>query len=263
MSTEPAIAGIRREPPPFRKARVESVDWVTPRLVRMTLAGPDLAGFAVTEPAASVRLLTPSPGAARLEIPVWNGNEFLLRNGSRPVIRTLTPLRVDGRGGSMDVEIVVAHAGLLADWARRASSGDAVALSGPGRGYNIEDGLTEVLLAGDETALPAIGQLLDGLPGSAEIDVLVEIGDPRARLDLPGHPGARLEWIVNEDGLRPGTMLADRLERLDLSEDVRIWAAGEAAAMQRIRKHLFKELGLPRSVAAVRGYWKFGRAAPG
>ena len=36
--------------------------------------------------------------------------------------------------------------------------------------------------------------------------------------------------------------------------------AGEAAAVQRIRKHLFDERDLPRSHCTVRGYWKHGRA---
>jgi NADPH-dependent ferric siderophore reductase len=38
-----------------------------------------------------------------------------------------------------------------------------------------------------------------------------------------------------------------------------VWAAGEAAAMQRIRRHLFDEREVPRAQATVRGYWKHGR----
>jgi NADPH-dependent ferric siderophore reductase len=38
-----------------------------------------------------------------------------------------------------------------------------------------------------------------------------------------------------------------------------VWAAGEAAAMQRIRKYLFREIDFPRSDAHVRGYWKRGK----
>jgi NADPH-dependent ferric siderophore reductase len=38
----------------------------------------------------------------------------------------------------------------------------------------------------------------------------------------------------------------------------RVWAAGEAAAMQAIRRHLFEERQLPRARATVRGYWKQG-----
>ena len=37
--------------------------------------------------------------------------------------------------------------------------------------------------------------------------------------------------------------------------------AGEAAAVQRIRRHLFEDRGLTRAQATVRGYWKRGRAA--
>ncbi|MFV2000229.1 MAG: SIP domain-containing protein [Acidimicrobiia bacterium] len=38
-----------------------------------------------------------------------------------------------------------------------------------------------------------------------------------------------------------------------------MWAAGEAAAMQRIRKHLFDERDFQRSHATVRGYWQRNR----
>jgi NADPH-dependent ferric siderophore reductase len=37
---------------------------------------------------------------------------------------------------------------------------------------------------------------------------------------------------------------------------LRIWAAGEAAAMQRVRKYLFREIDFPRPHTSIRGYWK-------
>jgi NADPH-dependent ferric siderophore reductase len=40
----------------------------------------------------------------------------------------------------------------------------------------------------------------------------------------------------------------------------RVWVAGEAAAVQRVRRHLFEERGIPRALTWVRGYWKHGRA---
>jgi NADPH-dependent ferric siderophore reductase len=42
--------------------------------------------------------------------------------------------------------------------------------------------------------------------------------------------------------------------------DTRVWVAGEAAALQRLRRHLFEDRGLPRAHAWVRGYWKHGRS---
>ena len=88
-------ARLRREPPRFRAADVSHVEPLTPRMMRVTLAGPELQGLTIEDPAASVRGLLPSPGASGLVIPTWNGNEFLLPDGSRPIIRTFTPYRVD------------------------------------------------------------------------------------------------------------------------------------------------------------------------
>jgi NADPH-dependent ferric siderophore reductase len=47
----------------------------------------------------------------------------------------------------------------------------------------------------------------------------------------------------------------------ELPPGVRVWAAGEAAGVQRIRRHLFEEGGLPRNQTSIRGYWKHGRGA--
>src|SRR5437588_10054614 len=85
----------RREPPPFRRVAVRRVEHSSRRLVRVTFAGPDLEGLTVEHPAASVRLLLPSPAGHELVMPSWNGNEFLLPDGRRPAIRPFTPRRVD------------------------------------------------------------------------------------------------------------------------------------------------------------------------
>ena len=46
----------------------------------------------------------------------------------------------------------------------------------------------------------------------------------------------------------------------ELAPGTRVWVAGEAAAVQRVRRHLFEDQGLPRAQASVRGYWKHGRS---
>jgi len=160
----PATVRARREPPRFRLVAVRRVVHMTPRMVRVTLTGCELEGLTVEHPAASVRLLLPSPGAQELVIPSWHGNEFLLPDGRRPAIRTFTPRLVD----SEPLELAV------------ATRGDALVAA----------------VCGADVA-------------------------PRTRL----------------------------------------WAAGEAAAVQRIRRHLFVDRGLPRAHATVRGYWKHGRSA--
>jgi NADPH-dependent ferric siderophore reductase len=255
-----ATVRSRRAPPRFRRVAVRRVERLTPRLVRVTLAGPDLEGLTIEQPAASVRLLVPSPGTPELVMPSWNGNEFLLPDGRRPAIRTFTPRRVDPVALELDVEIVTHGAGVASEWAQRAEPGKPVAVSGPGRGYTIDRDAPGFVLAGDETAIPAIGQLLEALPNEPPVQVHIEVAHPDARLPLADHPQATVEWHAQPAGASHGDALVSAVRGTDIGPDTRVWAAGEAATMQRIRRHLFDDRGLPRARAWVRGYWKHGRS---
>jgi NADPH-dependent ferric siderophore reductase len=251
---------VRREPPPFRQVTVARVEELSPRMAEVTVRGPELAGLAVDAPAASVRVLLPDPGTGRLDVPAWTGNEFLLPDGTRPTIRTLTPRRLDPAAGELAVAVVLHGDGAASAWARTAGPGQPAAVSGPGRGYPVPRHAGSFLLGGDETALPAIGQLLEALPDGAEVAAHVEVGAPDARIPLPDRAGATVGWHVLPPGQPPGTALVDAVRRAPLAAGTHVWVAGEAAAVQRIRRLLFEERGLPRSRATVRGYWKHGRA---
>ena len=249
----------RREPPAFRRMEVRRAEHLTPRLARLTFSGPELAGFTITEPAASVRLLLPSTGTASLEMPIWNGNEFLAPDGSRPIIRTFTPRRFDDATLELDLDIVLHDGGTASEWARRAGEGDPAAVSGPGRGYRVDPGAPAFLLAGDETALPAISQLIEVLPPAATVEIIAEIAADDARLALPEHPRLQVTWAPRSDGDPPGSALLATLEAAGVARGAKVWVAGEAGAMHRVRQYLFDDLGLDRSDVTVRGYWKHGR----
>ena len=228
-------------------------------MVRVTFAGPDLEGLTVEQPAASVRLLIPSAGAHELVVPVWNGNEFLLPDGQRPAIRTFTPRRVDPAALEIDLEIVLHGDGVASEWAAEATSGDLAAVSGPGRGYAVDRDAPAFLLAGDETAIPAISQLLEVLPAETPVEVHIEVAHPDARVEMPRHPRAGVAWHDREPEPSPGGALVTAVRGADIAPGACVWVAGEAAAVQRIRRHLFEDRGFPRSQATVRGYWKHGR----
>ena len=144
-------------------------------MVRVTLGGAELAGFAVEQPAASVRMLLPTPGGGDLVVPSWNGNEFLLPDGRRPTIRTFTPRRLDSDALELDIEAVVHGDGVASKWAAAVEPGGPAAISGPGRGYVIDREAPAFLLAGDETAIPAISQLLEALPTETPNQVHIEV----------------------------------------------------------------------------------------
>jgi NADPH-dependent ferric siderophore reductase len=234
---------------------------LSPRMVQVTLEGPDLAGLAVAQPAASVRLLLPEPGTGRLVVPGWTGNEFLRADGTRPVIRTLTPRRLDPAAGELVVAVVVHGTGAASEWARAARPGQPAAVSGPGRGYAVPADGAAFLLGGDETALPAIGQLLEVLPPGAQVSAHIELAAADARIPLPERAGAEVAWHLLAPGEPPGTALVAAVSRVPVGADTHVWVAGEAAAVQRIRRLLFEERAVSRARATVRGYWKHGRSA--
>ncbi len=236
------------------------IEQLTPRLRRFVLGGDELGGLQIDEPAASVRLLLPPEPAAALELPSWSGNQFELADGARAPIRTFTPRHLDVEALELTLDIVVHDGGAASDWASVAAPGDEVAISGPGRGHEIDTEAAGHLLAGDETAIPAISQLLEVMPATMPIVVIIEVATPDARLDLPHHPQCDVEWRTRPADASPGAALIHAVTRLaDMPPAV--WIAGEAAAVQKIRKYLFDLRGMSRSETTVRGYWKYGRSA--
>ena len=228
-------------------------------MMRVTLAGAELTGLTVDRPGASVRLLLPSPGTAELVIPRWQGNEFLLPDGTRAALRTFTPRRVDADHLELDLDVVLHARGVASEWAATTEPGDPVAISGPGRGYEIELTASHFVVAGDESAIPAIIQVTEALPAHARATVDIEGAHPDARISLPDRPGLTTTWHDLPPGAPPGDALVPAVGAVDIDADTRVWVAGEAAAVQRIRRHLFTELEVPRGHCTIRGYWKHGR----
>lgn len=245
---------IRREPPPFRRAEIVRTERRTPFLVRVTLGGDELVGLPPGEPAASVRLLLPEPDG--LVLPTWTGNEFLLPDGRRPLLRTVTPLHAAGRELVVDV---VRHTSPLTRWAD-AGVGTAVAVSGTGRGTTVDPEVRSWLLLGDESAVPAISTVLAALPPTAAAEVVVEVRADEARSDLPAPPSGSITWVVADPAEPPGSALVRAVERAERGPGTHVWAAGEAAAMQRIRQVVASDRDSWRPTSTIRGYWKAGRA---
>ena len=260
--TDRSITELRREPPPFRRATVTAIVDLSPHLRRLTFGGDELEGLVIDEPAASVRLLIPSRGTDELIMPEWRGNEFLLPDGRRPLIRTFTPRHLRSDPSELDLDVVLHGDEGASGWAAGVQVGDPAAVSGPGRGYEIDPTADPLLLVGDETAMPAIAQLLEVVPAGTRIVAHVEVARSDARIDLPNHPRASITWHDLPAGAPPGAALLAALEAEDIGPGARVWAAGEAAGVQRIRKHL-RTRNVDRAHTTVRGYWKVGRAGPG
>jgi len=278
---EPAVNPVRtrREPPPLRAAAVAASRDLGGGLTAVSVAGAALAGLERGLPGASVRFLLPDPDTGEVVWPHWNGNEFLRPDGTRPLLRTLTPLRVTPTGDGAELDVVVVRHGdaPLTRWVESATNGTPVAVSGTGRGYDPGAGLERLVLVGDESALPAMATVIAATPAGTHVTLHAEVRDPTAPPDLSAllgivdpdgaPPPAGVHWHASPRGAGdpPGAAMVAALTAEDLDPGdpgLRVWAAGEAASVQAIRKHL-QALGVPRSQATVRGYWKVGRAEAG
>ena len=193
-------------------------------------------------------------------MPTWTGNQFELPSGERAPIRTFTPRYFDAERLELTLDAVIHDHGAATEWASAAQVGDDAAISGPGRSESVDPDARSHLLVGDETAIPAIGQLLEAIPHDQTVDVHLEIAEPGARLTLPPHPAARVTWHELGEDDAPGATMEAAIRAVEELPDA-VWVAGEAAAVQRIRTHLFDERGRSRADVTARGYWKLGRSA--
>ncbi|GLK77421.1 NADPH-dependent ferric siderophore reductase [Methylopila jiangsuensis] len=251
-------------PPNFRLARVAGVTQITPNMRRVTLTGDDLARF-MTDDALHVKLLAPTvpgrpagvPTIGRDGVVVWPQGE------GAPARRTYTVRRFDRARQTLDIDVVAHDApGPGARWALSARAGDEIGVMGPGGGGIPQ--AAELLIAGDETALPAIARILEALPRAARGRAIVEVADVDEIQPIAAPDGVELVWRDRSAPQAPaGETLADAVARAAPArpqDDVFLWAGCEFEDFRAIRAHARKTLGLPKARHLVAAYWRRGRS---
>jgi NADPH-dependent ferric siderophore reductase len=246
--------------PLFCAVTVSRVTALTPHLVRITLVGDDIGGLAIDGPAAQVKLLFPAPGQERPALPVVGPAGLTWREGQPPpVLRTYTPRRFDPDGHELDIDFVLHdRGGTASTWARHARPGDRlVVAAGRGR-YEPDPTADWHLVAGDETALPAIATIVAALPAGTAGIVFVEVAGPDERLPLDSPAELQTTWLYR-DGAAPGEPLERALRAAGLPPgDGRVFVAAEAGAVRRIRRHLLVDRAIAKERLYTRGYWTAG-----
>jgi NADPH-dependent ferric siderophore reductase len=174
------------------------------------------------------------------------------------VLRTYTALEPDLERGTLALDFVVhGTEGVAGPWAAAAQAGDEVSVRGPGGAYAPDPSADWYLLAGDQSALPAIRAALAALAEDAVGYAVVQVPDADHEQPLSGPAGVRITWLHGRDG----DALLDAVRALDwLPGRAQVFVHGEAeTVMHGIRPYLLKERAVPRADASVSGYWRQGR----
>jgi len=277
----------------FFDAEVVRTRRLGPTLMRVTFGGGEsdgLAGFASGGRDQSFSLFLPRPGQSAPVLPDRTGDGWYDRWQAvpahrRPVMRSYTIRNQRREPDELDVDFAL-HAGHGPDspdgpgpaarWASRARPGDRVVLLGPATagnrsvGFQPPAGTEWVLLAADETALPALGGILDWLrdrqddrlPQRIPVRAFVEVPCQGDIQDLAGPADLEVTWLVREHRAAPGVdagALTAAIRAAELPGGTPYaWIAGESAMVRNLRRHLVRERGFDRTRVTFSGYWRRG-----
>jgi NADPH-dependent ferric siderophore reductase len=242
-----------------RLLRVRRRELLTPRMVRITLGGDELAGFPGAGPDRRIRMFFPADGGrTRPALPrESSGGPVWAPGRPRPAIRTYTVRGFDPAAGELDVDFVLHDGpGPAVSWARHARPADEVGVSDPGGRYAPDATVDWHLLVGDESALPAIATVLAALPDGARVEVFVEVADAAERQPLPSGGGVRVHW-VHRDTARHGDRLVAAVRGAALPAGRgQAWVSAEASSVFELRRHLLDERGIERRLLYATNYWR-------
>ncbi|GGO97812.1 siderophore-interacting protein [Wenjunlia tyrosinilytica] len=285
---------------PFRffDAQVVRSACLGPSMVRITLGGESLRDFAGGGRDQSFSLFLPHTWQTAPVVPTGLGDGWFTRwramdPAVRAVMRSYTvrelcreraELKVDFALRGAGTSAAAAASGPASRWARRAGPGDRVILLGPAvednrsvsfrppEPFGERHGSDWVLIAADETALPAAANILAWLPAGARAKAWIEVRHAGDIEDLQCRADAEVTWLVRGDAdgwsssrsgshpvSRSGTGLVDAVRDTALPDGAPYaWIAGESGTVRALRRHLVGERGFDREQVVSCGYWRLG-----
>jgi NADPH-dependent ferric siderophore reductase len=203
---------------------VQRVLRMSPHLVRVTFTGPDLAVFGTTGLDQRIKLMFPFADGRLCDVgcddpqTILDGSWYLrwrdLPDEQRNPIRTYTVRGIRPERLELDVDMVLHDVepgqsdGPAAAWLRRAQVGDRVVVVGPdsrsadptaGCDWR-PGGARHLLLAGDETAAPAICGIIESLPRGVTAQAFVEVQSSADIQNVVPRGRSRVSWVARDAG---------------------------------------------------------------
>lgn len=244
--------------PDLREIRVVSAREISPHMRRVTVACDDTKHF--SQGGLHFRLLIPPKGRT----PIWpklrtDGRIEWAKDEDALTVRIYTFRSIDLERGEIDIDFVLHEGENMpgAEWAVNAKPGDIAGALGPGGG-GVPDA-TVMILAGDETALPAISRIAAEVSPGTQLHIYLEVDGPSEELPLPSAGTVHLTWM-HRNGAPAGTMgLVENAIKGALGEvdtDTFVWAGCERSEAKRIRDFLKTERGHDRHKMSIGAYWE-------
>ncbi|MBM9622590.1 siderophore-interacting protein [Streptomyces zhihengii] len=250
-----------RKAPKAHSATVVRTERLTPHMVRVVLAVDPGTGFEIGEYTDHyVKLLFAPEGVSYPEPFDMDRIREEFPREQWPTNRTYTVRSWDAAHREMAVDFVVhGDEGLAGPWAARATAGQSMHFLGPGGGYAPEPDADWHLLAGDESALPAIAASLERMPAGALVHAFVEVAGPGDEQKIVTPDGVEVTWLHRGDRA-PGEALVEAVLALDFpAGEVSAFVHGEAGSVKELRRLLRLEHGVPRERLSISGYWRVGK----
>lgn len=278
MTTNTPLRPATDAVPAFKvfAAHVVRVRRLSPHLTRITFGGAELAGMTGGGLDQRIKVLFPLPHQDAPHLPeeerTFRGvRELPLQQ--RPVSRTYTIRAHRPARAEFDVDFVLHGAtGPASAFAERARPGDRVGILGPNAEYDHAERFGGVeyrldllggrtLIVGDETALPAIGSILETLPTGTRATVLVELPEAADAPSLDVGADVELLWLPRRelDAARGVAPLEAVRSRTWSDAGLYAWVSGESNMVKAVRRELVDGCGLERTMVTFMGYWRHGR----
>lgn len=239
---------------------------VTPCLRRLWFRSDDLGAFADSVCTDRyVKLVFPQEGVTYPEPLDVRALRGVLPPEDMPTVRTFTALFPDVDAGTVAIDFVLhGDEGVAGRWAAAAAPGDRLIVNGPGGGYRPDPSADWHLLAGDETALPAITAALAELPDGATARVVVVVDSEEDEPELAVPSGVEVTFVHRAVAGVDGA-LETAVRALNwLPGRVQAFVHGEAEEVMRgVRPYLLRERELTREQVSISGYWRRGRDEEG
>jgi len=217
--------------------RVVDAFEITPHMRRVQLTGDNLDEF------------RPKPGQ-EIVLQLGQGGEIARRH--------YTIRQFNGATKIIDVDFVLhGHRTPGISWALEARPGDSVEIRGPRGRISLDHSADWHLFLGDETAMPAIFNLVEALPSTAQAFAFLEIGTDEDRQNVETIAQLRLEFC-SRNGAAPGPndILASALAGFVLPPGKgQAITLGETSNIRALR-HALIERGFDRGQIYSEGYWR-------